>query len=135
MEIVTYINEKNYKDYLNLDVLAFSYAHPGAMGYGGEIIVITKEAKVYSMNYAFGDMKIEMCNEVCPPLRDCVFGLFNVERTPKGWEGIRLGCGNFLVLAEPIYNQLKQEMANMPSHILYGEWMDMVLSCLNADIK
>lgn len=50
MEKEIYINKGNYKEYANLDVVAFSYAHGGAMGVGGEIIVITKDAKIYSMN-------------------------------------------------------------------------------------
>jgi len=50
MEKEIYINKGNYREHLNLDVVAFSYAHGGAMGVGGEIIVITKDAKIYSMN-------------------------------------------------------------------------------------
>lgn len=125
-----YISRENYKEYINLDVVAFSYAHGGAMGVGGEIIVITKDAKIYSMNYVFGDMMIEMCDEVCPPLRDCVFGLWDVEETLDGWKGVCLGAGNFLVLSEPLYHQLKRQMFKLAPHILYGKWIDMVLTCI-----
>lgn len=123
------LSKDNYGEHLNLDVVAFSYAHGGAMGSGGEIIVITKGAKIYGMNY-LGSMKIEMCDEVCPPLRDCVFGLWDVEETPDGWIGVSLGAGNFLVLSEPLYHQLKRQMFKLAPHILYGEWIDMVLTCI-----
>lgn len=135
MNEVTYIDEKNYKDFLNLDVIAFSFAHGGAMGSGGEIIVITKDAKTYSMNYCFGEMTIEMCDEVCPPLKDCRFGFVDVEQAPEGWEGVSLGFGNFLVLSEPIYNQIKAEMLHMPPPIRYRSWQAMVLGFLKSDIK
>lgn len=129
-----YIDEKNYKDFLNLDVVAFSFAHGGAQGSPGEIIVVTKEAQIYSMNYAFGNITIKMCDEVCPPLKGCVFGFFEVEGTPHGWRGVSLGAGNFLVLAEPIYNQLKSKLLEMPPHFRYGRWKDMTLKLLRADI-
>ena len=45
MEKEIYINKENYKEYANLDVVAFSYAHGGAMGVGGEIIVIRRMRK------------------------------------------------------------------------------------------
>lgn len=129
MEKEIYISKENYKEYTNLDVVAFSYAHGGAQGVGGEIIVITKDAKIYSMNYVY-DMEIEMCDKVCPPLKDCIFGLWDVEETPNGWKGVSLGAGNFLVLSEPLYHQLKRQMFKLAPHKLYGAWMDMVVNCI-----
>lgn len=81
------------------------------------------------MNYVY-DMEIEMCDKVCPPLKDCIFGLWDVEETPNGWKGFRLGAGNFLLLAEPLYHQLKRQMFKLAPHELYGKWIDMVLNCI-----
>jgi hypothetical protein len=131
MEDVIYIDEKNFKDYINLNVIAFSFAHGGAQGSPGEIIVITKENIIYSMNYAYSYMTIEMCDEVCPPLKECQFGFFEVEKTPVGWKGVPLGAGNFLVLSEPIYNQIEHELLQMPPHIRYGRWMGIVKDLMN----
>lgn len=135
MKEVIYIDEKNYGQYSNLNIVAFSLAYGGAMGSPGEILVVTKDAKIYSMNYVYGNMTIEMCFEVCPPLKDCEFGMFDVEKTPEGWKGARLGMGNFLVLSEPAYNQLKPELSEMQPHILYGKWIDMTLNLLNTEIR
>jgi len=135
MKKVIYIDEKNYGDYKNLNIVAFSLAYSGAMGNPGEILVITKDARIYSMNYAYGDMTIEMCNEVCPPLKDCQFGFFEVEETLVGWKGVPLGAGNFLVLSESIYNQLKHELLEMPPHFRYGRWIDITLNLLNTRIR
>ena len=134
-EEVIYIEKKSFTRYLNLDIMAFSFAYGGALGTGGEILVITKEAQIYSMNYAFGDMCIHMCYEVCPPLKDCIFGNVEVEKTPAGWKGISLGAGNFLVLSEPIYNQVSHDLLSFPPPIRYGRWKDMVINCLKSDNK
>lgn len=131
MEDVIYIDENNYKNYINLNTIAFSFAHGGAQGSGGEILVITNDTKIYSMNYCFGNMTIEMCDEVCPPLKDCFFGFFEVEKTPVGWKGVPLGAGNFLVLSELVYNQIARELLQMPPHIRYGRWMGMVKNLMN----
>lgn len=133
MKEVVYIDEKNYRDYLNLEVIAFSFAYGGAMGSPGEILFITNEAKTYSMNYVFGDMTIEMCDEVCPPLKECDFGILEVEKTPNGWKGISLGFGNFLVLAAPIYERIGQNLLKLRPPFRYGEWRDMVLELLRID--
>ena len=130
MEKEIYISKENYKEHANLDVVAFSFAPGGAQGVGGEIIVITKDAKIYCMNHVYGEMETEMLYEVCPPLKDCIFGFFDVEETPIGWKGVKLGAGNFLVLSEPLYHQLKRQMFKLAPHKLYGAWMDMVLNCI-----
>ncbi len=102
------------------------------MGSGGEIIVITKGAGIYSMNYVFGDMTIEMCDEVCSTLKDCEFGVLEVEKTPNGWKGIGLGMGNFLVLAEPIYNRIGRNLLKLRPSFRYREWRGMVLELLET---
>ena len=135
MNKVINIDEKNYCDYVNLNVVAFSLAYGGAMGSPGEILVVTKEALVYRMNYVYGNMTIEMCDEVCPQLKDCEFGMFDVDKTPIGWKGVRLGFGNFLVLSDPIYNTLKDEILDMSVDILYSRWLEMTLNLLRTDIS
>lgn len=133
MEEVVFINEKNYCDYLNLHVAAFSFAYGGAQGSGGEIIVITKESHIYRMNYAFSNMRIEMCYEVCPPLKDCIFGTFNVKKTPDGWKGVNLGAGNFLVLEDSLYDLTEHVLLKYPPYMRYGMWMGMVVYLLMSE--
>ena len=124
-----YLSKKNYRDYLRLDTVAFSFAHGGAQGVGGEIIVITRDASIYRMNYVYGDMTIEMCEMVCPQLRECKFGFF-VEEAPFDWKGLSLGAGNFLVLEDSLYDRLREQIAEMFPYELYGEWMGMVLNAV-----
>ncbi len=125
-----YLSKKNYRDYLRLDTVAFSFAHGGAQGVGGEIIVITRNASIYRMNYVYGNMSMEMCEMVCPQLRECKFGFFDVEEAPFDWKGLSLGAGNFLVLEDSLYDRLREQIAEMSPYELYGEWMDLVLNAV-----
>lgn len=126
----SYLSKKNYRDYLRLDTVAFSFAHGGAQGVGGEIIVITRNASIYRMNYVYGNMSMEMCEMVCPQLRECKFGFFDVEEAPFDWKGLSLGAGNFLVLEDSLYDRLREQIAEMSPYELYGEWMDLVLNAV-----
>ena len=130
-----YLSKKNYQDHLFLDVVAFSCAQGGAQGVGGEIIVIARDASIYRMNYVYGNMSWEMCEMVCPPLRECIFGFFDVEEAPFDWKGLSLGAGNFLVLEDSLYDRLREKIANMPPYDLYGEWMDMVLNDVRTHLQ
>ncbi len=45
------ITEANYRDYLSLDIVAFSFAYEGAMGEMGAIYIISRDGKIYHANY------------------------------------------------------------------------------------
>jgi len=126
-----YISKENYSDYLNLDVVAFSFASGGAQGTPGEIIVVNKDGVFYSMNYCFDNMPIWMCYEVCPPLVSWFSRDFDKEKEPTGWRGIDLGAGNYLVLAELLYNDLKQDLLEMQPCYRYQKWKNMVKSWIS----
>lgn len=130
-----YLSKKNYQDHLFLDVVAFSCAQGGAQGVGGEIIVIARDASIYRMNYVYGNMSWEMCEMVCPPLRECIFGFFDVEEAPFDWKGLSLGAGNFLVLEDSLYDRLREQIAEMSPYELYWEWMDLVLNEIRAHLQ
>jgi len=128
------LSKENYIDHLFLDVVAFSYASGGAQGVGGEIIVITRDASIYSMNYVYGDMSIEMCIKVCPPLRYCISESFDVEVATFGWKSVYLGGGNCLMLEDSLYDRLREQIEDMPPYDLYGEWIDMVLNDIRTHL-
>ena len=129
------LSKENYIDYLFLDVVAFSCASGGAQGVGGEIIVITRDASIYRMNYVYGDMTIEMCIRVCPPLRYCISESMDVEVATFGWKSIYLGGGNCLMLEDSLYDRLLEQIADMPPYDLYCIWMDLVLNDIRAHLQ
>lgn len=47
------INSENYKDYLHLDIIAFSFAGEGAQGEGGGLCMVTSDGKLYHTNFVY----------------------------------------------------------------------------------
>ena len=45
------ISESNYRDYMSLDIVAFSFAYEGAMGEMGAIYMIDRDGQIYHANY------------------------------------------------------------------------------------
>lgn len=76
------ITKTNFHEYSSLDIVAFSFAVPGAQGEGGGIYVITKDGSVYHTNIVRSDISIDDAFLICPPLRDCHFSLLGVSCLP-----------------------------------------------------
>ena len=53
------IDNNNYLSYTHLNIVAFSFAHGGAMGDPGGIIIIDAEGQTYHANYAYGDNHLD----------------------------------------------------------------------------
>ena len=66
------ITESNYRDYLSLDIVAFSFAYEGAMGEMGAIYIISRDGKIYHANYCQGDDPIDTnhINDIIPVFKD-----------------------------------------------------------------
>lgn len=127
------LTKDNYKDYLGLEVVAFSSAAGGAMGDTGGIEIVTSEGKVYYANPCYEDITLDQVFEVCPPLAECRFGVFGGGVIPDGWETIYLGFGNSLVLKDSIYKELQQrvpQLKEMRAGELYNQWLDIVKQIL-----
>ena len=48
------ISESNYRDYMSLDIVVFSFAYEGAMGEMGTIYMIDRDGQIYHANYCQG---------------------------------------------------------------------------------
>lgn len=131
MENIVYLSKSNYKDYLPIDIVAFSYAEGGAMGCGGEIIIISSKKKRYSLNYLCDYWTDEDLYSIVPPLKDCIFYLGKYQ-VPDGWLGRNLECGNYLAVKNTIRHQfLKQTKGIYNPGCLYREWEEIILSILD----
>ena len=64
------INSENYKDYLHLDIIAFSFAGEGAQGEGGGLWMVTSDGKLYHTNFAY-TISWEQAILLCPTLQAC----------------------------------------------------------------
>lgn len=126
------ITESNYKGYCGIDIAAFSFAQPGAMGEPGGVEIIDSQGWFYHTNYCYGDISYEQLLEIVPVLKDFKIETFD-HQVPEGWKAVYLGFGNHLTIKAEYYNQFEEEVHNR--HIkrdgeLYQQWVEIVLKIL-----
>ena len=135
MNKIIEITESNYKDYCPLDIVAFSFAQPGAMGEHGGVVIVDVMGQVYHTNYCQGNIDCDHLLEVVPILKDCKFNIFG-HQTPEGWFPVYLGFGNHLTIKADYYSQFKEDVNN--KHFentgeLYQQWLGMVMKLLGKN--
>lgn len=126
------ITESNYKGYCGIDIAAFSFAQPGAMGEPGGVEIIDSQGWFYHTNYCYGDISYEQLLEIVPVLKDFKIETFD-HQVPEGWKAVYWGFGNHLTIKAEYYNQFEEEVHNR--HIkgegeLYQQWVEIVLKIL-----
>jgi len=126
------LSKSNYKDYLPMDLVAFSFAAPGAMGYAGRIVIVGKDSQTYFFNYVCGDLTMEEVYEILPILKECNFGIFGGGKYPDGWSEMYMGAGNHLVVHQSILPKVEQETKSIQSPPeLYQRWHDIVVGAIS----
>lgn len=119
------------------DVKFFSIAETGAMGDPGGVLFYVKTGELYHFNYLYGDVDIRKVQDKFPTLAKCKFGLFGIDSSvPEGWKYVSLGAGNHLIVEESLYEDFMKEFPkDIPSSILYANWIDVAEKKLNANRK
>lgn len=129
------LSKSNFRDHLPIDIVAFSFAAPGAMGYAGRIVMVGKDAQTYFLNYVRGDLTMEEVYEILPPLRECNFGIFGGGTYPEGWSEMYMGAGNHLVICHSIEDEFRCMAKDLKSPAeLYQKWLGYVLAIINDSI-
>ena len=133
------ISESNYQDYLDLDIVAFSYAHEGAMGEPGGICMIDKAGQDYHANYYWGKNAIhkDHIKDIIPVFAELELGLLGAESNNENWKSVYLGFGNILFLNKDIsddFNKKVEEADFQSSGELYQHWSDIVLGLLGKTL-
>ena len=126
MENKIELNKSNYKNYLPINMIAFSYAGGGAQGDPGAILIVDTDGKIFYLNHAFGDLNENEVNEICPPLKDIVKG-----EKSEGFHRINMGMGNTLYIGKSILQKFQEETKdiNTPSGY-YLRWIKVVLNII-----
>ena len=116
------IKKSNYKDYLPISMIAFSFAGGGAQGDPGGIKIVDIDGRIFYLNHAFGDLNENEVKEICPPLK---------ERSPEGWQIINMGMGNTLFVSKSILQQFQEKTKDIktPSGY-YSRWVNIVLNII-----
>ena len=138
-----HVGNEDLTDLLGLDIVAFQLAEGGAMGYHGGVFFVTSDKKVYFTCYlepsaytGFSKyMSMENLEKVFPPLSDFNHGLMGFgAQKPEGWHYSYLGFGNHLLVRNDLHEDFskaaKKLLDDHPKAILYGIWMDAILSAL-----
>ena len=119
------LSQENYKDYLPLDIAAFSFAFAGAMGDAGGVVIITTDGQLYYFNYVYQEFSKDDVDAILPILSQCDLPIFGeTDRVPGGWRHISLGAGNNLLMQ----NQYVEPFFKM--HKEYAKTVDEIDGCL-----
>jgi hypothetical protein len=119
------LSKDNYKDYLPLDIAAFSFAFAGAMGDAGGVVIITTDGQLYYFNYVYQDFSKDDVDAILPILSQCELPIFGeTDRVAEGWRHISLGAGNNLLMQ----NQYVESFFRM--HEEYAKTVDKIDGCL-----
>lgn len=124
------ITKTNFHEYSSLDIVAFSFAVPGAQGEGGGIYVITKDGSVYHTNIVRSDISIDDAFLICPPLRDCHFSLLGADKIPDEWDYHYMGAGNHLFVRNDIAKCINEMSAGLEAVELYQQWKLIVMRAI-----
>lgn len=129
------IDNNNYLSYTHLNIVAFSFAHGGAMGDPGGIIIIDAEGQTYHANYAYGDNHLDPhhINDVIPVFSDIKLSLLGGRSENDEWEVVNLGYGNTLVLRRDLslpFHKAAEDAHFEHAGQLYQQWERIVLSLL-----
>ncbi len=133
------LSKENYKDYLPLDIAAFSFAFAGAMGDAGGVVIITTDGQLYYFNYVHQDFSGDDVDALLPILAQCELPIFGeTDRVPEGWRHISLGAGNNLLMqnqyVEPFF-KMHEEYAKKVNEIdgcLYRSWLKIMLEIVKG---
>ena len=114
-----------------MDLVAFSFAAPEAMGYAGRIVIVGKDKRTYFLNYVRGDLSMEEVYEIPPLLKECNFGIFGGGKYPDGWSEMYMGAGNHLVVHQSILPEVEKETKSIKSTPeLYQKWHDIIVGAI-----
>ena len=130
------ITGTNYKEYCNIDIVAFSFAQGGAMGEGGGIRIVDSKGQKYHTNYCRDNTIYEHLYEIIPVLKDCEIGMFH-HTAPDDWTPKYMGFGNYLTIKTVYKEKFDEEckQRNFESEYdtngdLYNQWIEIILKIL-----
>jgi hypothetical protein len=136
MDIIE-INDTNYQSYTHIPIVAFSFAHGGAMGEPGGIIIIDSEGQAYHANYVYGDDHLDPSHieDVIPVFSHLSFSLLGCQTENTDWEYVALGFGNNLLVRKDLsdrFNKAVEEAHFEYAGQLYQRWKGIVMSLLGV---
>jgi hypothetical protein len=120
------LRKNNYKQYLPITPIAFSYAEGGAMGCPGQVLIVDNKLDVY--DFSLYDLEEDDVIKIIPIVYECQWGGYRNIVPPRGWNYEDLGAGNHLFVADAIYEEFATRRAPYGHSLgkLYQEWIYIV---------
>ena len=106
------LSKSNYKNYLPINTIAFSYANGGAQGEPGGIIILDKEGKFFHFNYTRDAFKESDLDAICPPIKE---RKDDISKFEEEWKDINLGMGNSLTINKSISQKFQEKAKDINS--------------------
>ena len=132
-EIIS-LTKENYKQYLPITPIAFSVAEVGAMGYPGRVIIIDEKNDVYDFN--LHELGKDDVMKILPALYESKRAVLGIDPSTSGWNRVYLGMGNHLMVADSIYDELREIALNRYKYFgigeIYQHWIGVVQEILHS---
>ena len=121
------LKHSNYKNYLPIKIIAFSYAYSGAQGEPGGVKIIDNNGKIFHFNYFIKkDLKENEIYEICPIIKDIDLNII-----PKEWCEMNMGAGNKLYVNKSISEEVKEKTKDLKGPgMLYQKWSKIILDII-----
>ena len=132
-EIIS-LTKENYKQYLPITPIAFSVAEVCAMGYPGRVIIIDEKNDVYDFN--LHELGKDDVMKILPAMYESKRAVLGIDPSTSGWNRVYLGMGNHLMVADSIYDELREIALNRYKYFgigeLYQHWIGVVQEILHS---
>ena len=110
------------------NLIAFSLAEFGAMGWPEEVIFVFREEDAMRFLYTSTEDSITTYVPWLDTLQCDLCGI--VRGVGEGWEHVDLGMGNHLFLVNDVYNLMKERIDGKTPPEIYQSWRDELCAVL-----
>lgn len=130
---ITSLTKENYSQHLPITPVAFSVAEGGAMGHPGRVVIIDETNDVY--DFYLHELEKDDVMKILPALYESKREVLGIAPSTSGWKRVYLGMGNHLMVADSIYDELREIALSRYKYFgigeLYQHWMGVVQEILH----
>jgi hypothetical protein len=109
-------------------------AEGGAMGCPGRVIIIDDKTNVY--DFYLHELEKEDVMKILPALYERKRAVLGIDPSTSEWRRVYLGMGNHLMVAESIYDELREIALSRYKYFgigeLYQHWIDVIQEVLRS---
>ena len=126
-----HLNKEILKEDLFTDVMFIVFSAPSAMGNGGMVRFVTRDATEYFFNFIEDDLKCSQVEAFFPPLKQFKKDSVKLE----DWQHIYLGAGKSIAVKDEVFAAFTQLAEEYPvkNYMLFQNWRMVVRRILKGD--